>query len=255
VNPWNKDGIEVKLKLRAEVQIASSEDAREKSVVLKEGEEAVHLIYPYDACEVQKVVERTAVKQNAEDKNLFETDWESAALGSVTGKIKAYIAGQSIDELLRDDKHSPQLSSFTISEELFHSINQGLDIAGSKLLNLQITDFSPIDEEISNDLIKYWEAKEQKYDAIRQGEIDAKRTRVAQRARTYSQQNLLDTLIKNLEELNHDAGNVDPARFTEASLLFLAQTLEQSLDDPLIGAYIARETLETLDKIREQLNI
>ena len=98
-------------------------------------------------------MERTAVRYNAETKDLTESAWDSAAMGTITGKIKAHIAGQSIDELLLDDESSPQILSFFVDDELTDKIRQGLEVAGSQLLSLQVVQFSPVDDEISDEFI------------------------------------------------------------------------------------------------------
>ena len=116
IKTWTKDGIEVQFDLRAEFQVASSEEARQRSVVLEKGQDATHLRYPFDADSVQRVVESTAVTYNDDTKTLSEVTWEDLANGITTGTLRAYIAGHSIDELLLFNQYSPQLSSFTVSE-------------------------------------------------------------------------------------------------------------------------------------------
>ena len=255
VTAWTKDGIEVKLKIRAEVQIASSEEARKKSVVLEEGQDAVHLVYPYDACEVKKLVERTAVKQKSDAKSLFEADWESAAIGTITGKIKAYIAGQTIDELALEDNNSPQLLSFHISDELTNSIKGGLEVAGSQLLSLQVTDFAPTDNAIFDKLVEYWNTQIDTLKVIREGESDAEKIRATQSAHTEAYQEFLNILIDILTEINDGESGIDAGRFTETSILLLTQVLEQSLSDPTLGPFVAQEGLRTLDMLKRQLEI
>jgi hypothetical protein len=255
VKTWTKDGIEVKLKLRVEVQVASSKEAKKRSVVLEEDQDAAHLVYPYDACEVKKLVERTAVKQKAEDKSLFESDWQSAALGSITGKIKAYIAGQSINELVLKDDYSPQFLSFHISDELSNTIRKGLEITGSQLISLQIKDFAPVDGAIFKKLTDFWHAHKETLKAIREGESKAKSIRATQSAQTAAQQDLLSTIIENLDKVSGDFDGIAPDRFSEASILLLAQTLDQGISDPIIGTYLAREVLETFEILRKQLGI
>ena len=255
IETWTKDGIEVRFNLRAEFQIACTEEAKQRSVVLEEGQEATNLRYPYDADAVQRVVENTAIRYDNETKVLSETTWDSAALETATGRLKAYIAGHSIDELLLFDENSPQLSSFMVSEELFESINDRLANVGSQLLSLQIKKFSPVDQQISDKLLNFWKAEKGKINTAREGEANAERIRAKQRARTVAQQDFLNSLIENLTEINEDFVGIDPDRFSEASILLLTQVLEQSVSDPLIGTMIAREVLETLEILREQLDI
>lgn len=255
IKTWTKDGIEVQFIVRAEFQIASSDEARQNSVILEESKGATNLRFPYDAKAVKQVVESIAVEYNNETKISSERSWERSALRTTVGKIKAYIAGHSIDELLLLDVNSPQLSSFQVSNELLVSINESLFIDGSQILSLQIKEFLPVDQEISDKQQKYWEAKREIINMARVGETKAEGIRAKQRARTIAQQDLLNSLIENLDEINKDFKGIDPDRFSEASILLLTQIIDKSVSDPLIGTYIAREVLETLEILREQLDI
>jgi len=255
VKTWTKDGIEVKFKVRAEIQIASSDEAKKRSVILEEEGGAANLVYPFDAERVKTVVERTAVRYNAETKELMESTWDSAAMGTITGKIKAHIAGQLIDELLLDDGNSPQILSLKVDGELSNNIRQGLEVAGSQLLSFQVTHFAPVDEEISNELRKYWDAQKEMIKTIRKGESKAESIRAAQSTQTEAYQSFLNTLISNLTEINEGKDDMDAEKFTEASVLLLTQVLEQSLSDPMLGSFVAREGLRTLKMLKDQLNI
>jgi len=255
IKTWTKDGIEVQFNLRAEFQVASSEVARKNSVILKKGKGATNLRFPYDPEAVKRVAESIAVKYNYESKLCSERSWERSALGTTVGKIKAYIAGHTIDELLLLDVNSPQLSSFKVSNELFQSINAGLLYDGSQILSLQIKEFLPVDQEISDKLLNFWEAQREIINMARVGETEAEGIRAKQRARTIAQQDLLNSLIENMDEINKDFVGIDPDRFSEASILLLTQILEKSVSDPIIGTFIAREVLETLEILREQLDI
>lgn len=255
IKTWTKDGIEVRFNVRAEFQVASSEEARKNSVILEEGKGTTNLRFPYDAKAVKRVAESIAVKYNNNTKMRSERSWERSALKTTVGKLKAYIAGHSIDELLLLDVNSPQLSSFKVSNKLFESINVSLLYDGSRILSLQIKEFLPVDQEISDKLLKFWEAEREIINMVRIGETEADDIRAKQRARTIAQQDLLNSLIENLDEINKDFDGIDPDRFSEASILLLTQILEKSVSDPIIGTFVAREVLETLEILREQLDI
>ncbi len=255
VKTWTKDGIEVEFKVRAEIQIASSDEAKKRSVVLKEEENAMNLVYPFDSDRVKTIVERTAVQYNSETKELSESTWDSAAMGTITGKIKGYISGQAVDELLLEDENSPQFLSFQINDELSNSIKKGLEVAGSQLLDLQIIDLIPVDDEVFTEIINYWNAKKEMIKTIRVGETEAEGIRAKQSAHTKAYQSFLDTLINSLTEINGGEDDMDVDKFTEASVLLLTQVLEQSLSDPILGSLVAREGLRTLTMLKNQLNI
>lgn len=253
---WTKDGIEVKCEVKAQVQIASSEAARQNSVVIEENQNAINLIYPFDPDAVKTVVERTAVRFNEKTGELSESAWDGAAIGTVTGKIKAYIAAHALDELALESPNSPQLLSFDISTELSENITAGLSAAGAQLLSLQITNFAPLNDDILKKLVDYWNAEKEKIKKIREGENESQSIRAKQSAYTKAYQEFLNTLIDNLQEMNQASNtNLDTASFTETSVLLLTEVLEQSLSDPLLGSFIAKEGLSTLEMLKKQLNI
>ena len=255
ITAWTKDGVEVEFNVRAEFQIASSDEAKRQSVKLEKEGGKTHLIYPFDAEQVKIMVERTAVHFNQRTKILSESTWESTAMGSITGSIRQYISSQSTDELLLEEENSPQVSSLVIDEKLRSSIEVGLKKAGTKLISLQITDITPVDEEIFQGLQEYWDAQKEKEKALRKGEAEAESIRAKQSAQTEAYQELLTSITENLASINRGAGGPNTERFTEASILLLTQSLEKNLGDPLLGSFVARHGLRTLEILKKQLNI
>ena len=255
VEAWTKDGVQVKANVQAEVQIFSSEEAKKRSVILEEGQDATNLVYPYDANSVKKVVEGIAVGIDNETKELFEKIWHDAAIGSITGSIKAYISRHSLNELITGDESSPQLLSFQISDKLSSELENGLrNNNGVQLLDLQITGFTPADEEIKEKLEEYWEEKEKQTETIRKGNAKAQNIRIKQNAYTVAYQDFLNMRIDQLRETDQDNNRVDIENSTEATLMLLTQMFSESSSDPLQGSLIAREMLTTLNILREQLN-
>ena len=256
IKTWTKDGVEVMYSVRAEFQIASSEEARKQSVVLPENKGAKNLIYPYDSDAVKLAVERAAVRLDNEKNVLRENNWMDGSMGTITGNLNGHIARNSINELLFQTPNSPQLLSFEISDDLFENINNNLNTGGTRLISLQITNFSPVDEEISNGLFQLWNAERERDNLVRKGEDDARRIRANQRAQTIAQQEILASLAENLSELN--AGNpiwVNLEGFSETSILLMTQILDQNISDPILKTYLAREMLETFEVLKEQLGI
>lgn len=254
VEAWTKDGVKVKADLQAEVQILSSEDAKQRSVVLEKGQEAVNLVYPFDADNVKKIVEKVAVGVDGED--LFEKVWHDAAIGTIEGGVKAHISRYSLNELIIRDDNSPQLLSFQTSNELIENLEGGLRNNNIvQLLDLQITEFAPVDEDIKKKLEEYWKTKKRKEEAIRNGRSEAQNIRVKQNAYTLAYQEFLNTKVRQLQEIGQESGddnNIDSS--TEASVIFLTQVFEKSTKDPMLGTFLAREMLKTFDILREQLN-
>ncbi len=257
VKAWTKDGVKVEADVQAEIQILSSDEAKRQSVVLEEGQEATNLIYPFDPENVRMVVERVAVGMNADNpKELSEREWDGAAMGSITGGIKAHISRHSLNELITWDENSPQLLSFQTSNELFDGLEKNLKNNGVQLLDLQIIGFAPVDNEIKEKLEEYWEEKEKKAKIIRKGYADAQNIRIKQNAYTLTYQNFLNERINQLREVSRDNDNVDIdiENSTETAVMLFTQVFARSSSDPLQGALVAREMLRTLDMLRTQLN-
>ena len=62
-------------------------------------------------------------------------------------------------------------------------------------------------------------------------------------------------LIDSLGEMNENSQGIDPDRFAESSILLLTQALEESMGDPLLGPFVAKEGLNALAMLKEQLNM
>ncbi len=123
-----------------------------------------------------------------------------------------------------------------------------------QLLDLQITGFAPVDKEIKEKLEEYWEEKEKRDETIRKGNIDAQNIRTKQNAYTLAYQDFLNTRISQLQESGQNGIDIDINSSTEATLMLLTQVFAKSSKDPMLGNFVAREMLKTLDILREQLN-
>jgi len=254
VQAWTKDGVQVDAHVQAGVQILSSDEAKQRLVVLEEGQNVTRLVYPFDPDNIKRVVENVAVGISGEE--LSEKTWHDAAMGSITGGIKAHISRYSLNELITRSENSPQFLSFEVSSMLFDNISSNLANSGYRLLELQITKFVPVDEEIKEKLEEYWKAKREKKEIIRKGRAEAQDIRVRQNARTIAYQDFLSKRISQLQEISRDGRNtinVDVVSSTEATVMLLTQVFEKSGKDPLLGTFVAREMLKTLDALRDQL--
>ena len=251
IKAWTKDGVQIEADVQAEVQIFASEEARKRSVILEEGQGETNLLYPFDPEQVKKVVENVAVRSNTETKELSETNWHGAALGNITGRIKGYISGQSLDELLTKDENSPQLLSFQVSDNLLNDLRDNLaQNSGVYLIGLQVTNVKPTQEVIAKVLVEYWEEKRKQEEEIRKGEAEAESIRTTQNAYTIAYQEFVSMLLSQLDDT---AGSkVDIESIKEASVILLTHVLEKNLNDPMLGSFAAREMLKTLDAVRDQ---
>jgi hypothetical protein len=250
IEPWTKDGIRIKLTIRAEVQIDASTAATLNSSKLR---------YPFDADAVKSAVEFTAVRLS--DSKLQEVAWLEGVWGNITGSIIAFVAGHSLDELflapqmenhvnLIHQNNDPaedmeQILSREISDQVTGEIRSKMQKNGVRVLNLQITQIE-VPHRVRELRIKYWESIRQKIAAQRNSRAEAERIRARELTHAESQRTMLMTIMKRLE-------NVDPKDLTEPLILSLSGILDQGLDDPIIRPLVAKESLAVLERIRKLL--
>ncbi len=249
IKPWTKDGIPIKLSLRAELQINVSDDALEKSHKFR---------FPFDPLAVKTAVETVSV--NIVDGKLNEQSWLDGAWGSVTGFVNGFVAGHSLDELLlapHTENHTnsnhhhteeaiEQILSREISKQVTEKIQATLNNSGIKILDLQITSVE-VPPEIDELRTKYRESVKQKIATQRNSRAEAEHIRVREQAHAEAQHTMLLTIIKRLE-------NVPPDQLTESLTLSLSGLLDQGLDDSLIRPLLAKESFAVLERIRKMLN-
>lgn len=236
VSLWTKDGICIKLNIRAEVQIHAGEYALKNTSELR---------YPYDPLAVKNAVEYSAV--NLIEGKLIESSWLDGAWGSITGAVNQFVAGHSLDELfLAPEMESiEQLLSGKISKQVTNNIQVNLQKNGINLLDLQITDVE-VPDEIRDLRTRYWEKIKQKVSAKRNSQAEAERIRTRELAHAEAQRTMLLTITKKLE-------NINPDDLTESLILSLSGILDQGLDDPIVRPLIAKESFAVLDRIRTLL--
>lgn len=256
VMPWTKDGIRIKLTIRAEIQIDASPDALEKSAKFR---------YPFDPLAVKGAVEYSSVK--LVNGKLQDVSWIEGAWGSITGSVNAFVAGHSLDELFlapqnensgnsnhntHINQHNSQIAenieqilSRKISTQVINEIQASLQKNGIKVLGLQITDFE-VPEKVRELRTRYWESIRQKISAQRNSRAEAEHIRSREQAHAEAQRTMLMTITKRLE-------NIDPDDLTEPLILSLSGILDQGLDDPIVRPLIAKEAFAVLDRMRKLL--
>jgi hypothetical protein len=256
VMPWTKDGIRIKLTIRAECQINASPEAREKSSKFQ---------YPFDPLAVKAAVERMTVRVDPNTGELIEASWLDGAWGSVTGAINAFVAGHTLDELFFAQKIDveneletsvenvgslEQIFSKRFADEKLGDVNRALAQNGVKVLGIQITKCEMLPYKYSDEIvkmrIKYWESAQERVAALRNSRAEADRIRAREQAHAEAQRTLLMTIIQSLERL-------DPESLTEPLLLSLSGLIDQSLDDPIVRPMIAKEAFAVLDRVRNLL--
>lgn len=260
VKAWTKDGIEVEAKVQITCRVGKHsinkiEPSQGNLADLPGEMEAPPpqpIVYPFDAVAVRKAVEWTKVKRRftAEGKEEFyDAEWVESAWGQVQGDLAVYISKRHIDDLFTATKEQPT-GGLLLSKSEREKIRANLDAklqaeAGVSLMDLQITEFTITDEILAKRVEKWktaWEAR----DDIRKARTDADAIKAEENARAEAQRDLILEIAEGL-------ARSEPEDFSNAVMLTLSGFLDQSLGDPSLQANIARETLETLEKIQEML--
>lgn len=252
VEPWTKDGIQIKLFLNVEVQINVSAEAQEKSS---------NVLYPFDPVAVKAAVEYTSVRLS--DTDLQEQNWVDGAWGAITGAINAFVAGHSLDELFiapqannhhlnahylnnETPEHIEQIFSQRILDQVINNVSDRLHNNGIHVSNIQITQLD-VPEHIRDLRTRYWESVQLKISAQRNSRAEADRIRIREMAHAEAQRTMLTTIINKLE-------NVGTGDLTESLVLSLSGVLDQNLEDPIVRSLIAKEAFAVLDRIRKLLH-
>jgi hypothetical protein len=254
VHPWTKDGIRIKLTIRADCQINAKTDPLERPAKFR---------YPFDPLAVKAAVEHMTVKIDAEGR-VKEQSWLDGAWGTISGLVNAYVAGRSLDELFiapnlekpteanhANDNHTTesieQILSRKFAEDELPKIRLGLIPYGVKVLNIQITKIE-VPEPVNGLRTRYWESIRKKIAAQRDSHAEAERIRARELAHAEAQRTMLMTIIKRLE-------NTDPENLTEPLILSLSGILDQNLDDPIVRPLIAKEAFAVLERMRKILKV
>ena len=92
-----------------------------------------------------------------------------------------------------------------------------------------------------------WEAERQSIATIIDGRAKAFSIRTREEARAEAQRNLILAIAEGLEKNRSK-------QFAEPLLLSLSGILDESLQDPLARSYLAKESLDTLEKLQKLLD-
>jgi hypothetical protein len=101
-------------------------------------------------------------------------------------------------------------------------------------------------EQVYEHQKEQWKTERQSIDTIMDGQIKASNIRSWEKARADAQRDLIISIADGLKK---NRGG----QYAESLLLSLSGILDNSLKDPLMRAYLAHETLETLEKIKTML--
>jgi regulator of protease activity HflC (stomatin/prohibitin superfamily) len=205
-----------------------------------------NLVYPYDPEAVKKAVERYSLKWPKIEEEPVEFAWVDAAWGQVTGVIPRYIGSRMLDDIIIADRKSGQILSPQALEKLLANINEATNAFGVFVTNLQVTNVI-LPKEVQEQHKTFWEVERQSISTIIQGEAQAFSIRTREKARADAQRNLILAIAEGLEK-----NKASP--FNEPLLLSLSRIVDDSLQDPLIRAQLANDTLDTLEKLHDLLD-
>lgn len=228
VNAWTKEGIKVTVNAKGEYFLGHTRTEDEEN-----------LLIPYDPESIRKAVEY-AFKSGKE-----ANEWLKSATGQTQGILGAYISNHFLDDLfLKDNNNLTLLSNANVSD-LLATINAKLQGYGVYLSNFQIIEVI-LPPKVEKQRLKIWETSQQNIEIVTKGEVKAIQIRDREKARAEMQRDLIFTLANGLDRI--DANN-----FAEPLLLSVSALLDQSLTDPMVRANLAKESLETLEKLQEAI--
>lgn len=233
---WTKDGIKIKLTVRIECRIGEAASS----------DPSTNLVYPFDPIAVKKAIERYAFRWPDPKKEPTEFTWVDAAWGQITSIIPGYIGGRMLDDLLVADMDGGQILSPDIAQKIFDDVNSATQPFGVFITDMQILKVE-IPEEIKRLQEEYWKTERESLATIIDGQVKASNIRIQEEARAAAQRDIILAIADGLEKNKNK-------QFIEPLLLSLSGVLDNSLSDPHLKAYLAKDTLDTLEKLQKLLD-
>lgn len=233
---WTKDGIKIEIKARIECRIGDPKKKDPDGI----------LVYPYDPEAVQKAIERYALRwPTCPEGDPEEFNWIDASWGQVTGIVPGYIGSRALDDLFIAKRNSGQILSPNAIHEIYEKLNAATNGFGVYITDFQILE-TVLPPEVEKHQREFWQAEKQSATTIIDGQSKAFRIRAREKARADAQYDIIIAIAEGLKQ-NKDG------EFTEPVLLSLSGVLDMSLREPLTRAYLAKETLDTLEQLQNIL--
>lgn len=233
---WTKDGININLTIQIECRIGDPQ----------KNNPAASLVYPYDPIAIKKAIERHAVRWPTQPEGEpSEFTWIDAAWGQVTGIVPGYIGSRMLDDLFMESRNSGQILSPNAVQEIFDKLNNATNGFGVYVTDFQILELK-IPKEVEEHQKEHWMAERQSIATRIDGEAKAFGIRAREEARADAQYDIILAIAEGLEK-NRDG------KFTEPVLLSLSGVLDESLSEPITRAYLAKQTLDTLEQLQKLL--
>jgi regulator of protease activity HflC (stomatin/prohibitin superfamily) len=235
VHAWTKDGINITLTVRIECRIG---DPRRKN-------STAGLVFPFDPVAVRQAIERYALRWPKDQEDPEEFTWVDAAWGQVSGIIPGYIGCRMLDDILIADRQNGQILSSDAIKKIHQKLNLETNKFGVTITDLQIIKVV-IPEEVTIQHKQNWGAERQSVSMIIDGQAKAFSILSREKARADAQHDLILAIAEGLEKNKSQ-------NFIEPLLLSLSGVLDSSLNDPQLRAYMAKESLDTLEKLQTLL--
>lgn len=234
---WTKDGIKIEIKARVEGRIGDP----------KKTDPEGKLVYPYDPVAVQKAIERYALRWPTCPKGEpAEFTWIDAVWGQVTGIVPGYIGSRMLDDLLIANRNSGQILSPNTIGDIYEKLNAATNGFGVYVTDFQVLE-TKLPEEVEKHVREYWQAEKQSISTLLDGQTKAFSIRAREKARAEAQYDIILSIAEGLRKNQN-------GQFTEPVLLSLSGILDESLQEPLTRAYLAKETLDTLEQLQKLIN-
>ncbi|MCZ2288478.1 MAG: SPFH domain-containing protein [Anaerolineales bacterium] len=230
-----KDGIEISIKAMFEYRIGNPESQKNKP---KE------LIYPYDPDAIKRAIEHHSAYRINQVLGVSEFTWIDTAWWESAFIIKRHIGGLLLNEIITSATGNDSFLSSNAIKGIFQVINQATYKFGVFVSDFQIQSIT-IPEEAHRQLIRYWSADKESRTIILSGQEAANKIRSTETMRAEAQRNLINTIA---DELGKNG------QFIETILLSISKVLDDSLHEPLTRAYLAKETLDTLEQLQQILD-
>ena len=234
---WTKDGIKLNLTVQIECRIG---DPKKHAPTSK-------LVYPYDPVAIKQAIERYSVRWPERlTGEPSEFNWLHAAWGQVTGVVPNYIGSRVLDDLFVASRNNGQILSPDSMRDIFEKINEATHPFGVFVTDFQVLEVKlpKVVEKAQKDL---WLAEKQGLSALIDGEAKAFSIRTREKARAEAQRDIIIAIADGLRKN-------EEGRFEEPLLLSLSGILDESLNEPLTRAYLAKETLDALEQLQNNLN-
>jgi len=145
-----------------------------------------------------------------------------------------------------ENRKSGQILSPNAVQEIFDKLNQVTNGFGVYITDFQILELK-IPKEVEEHQKEHWKAEKQSIATVIEGQAKAFGIRTREKARADAQYDIILAIAEGLEK-NRDG------KFTEPVLLSLSGVLDESLSEPITRAYLAKQTLDTLEQLQQILD-